>query len=484
MGLSRALAREESHDYTDSEDQGLPAPGEMGNQARLEALSLRACDPVPSRARFERALGVDLGSVRVVLGGEEAAAALDPLGANAAALGDTILFRDPDPPPALVGHELVHVVQQRGPAGPGGGDPEAEANELGEQAAKGEPVRIQASAGAGVPQFDARSGASSARDQVQDQRDKRGVDTPAVPGGTQRAQFVDHDDQSAVLSHDHGFLDDGHGNIDESKREEATWSDQLELLKWIAKLEMAEALRPDLVDGTAAYRHFLEGGGATRVVDYERFVQGDSSGMTVLASAMEDAQQAAMERHDAMIQGQAPSPGITTFRMRTDAIPVGNDGRYPYPATENWQKALGAHQLWLEMNVSVEVFELSRQDPPGVEPGSAPVCTPRGDTQILYGRRFHVDLVLHMEDRYNFNPGAADIATGTPDAANGRFEITGLGQEYLNSATLNRSLDFEASLDPVAPAGAQPGLPSADSGRTPRTEGRPDGARRANPALR
>ena len=30
---------------------------------------------------------------------------------------------------------------------------------------------------------------------------------------------------------------------------------------------------------------------------------------------------------------------------------------------------------------------------------------------------------IHAEDRYNFNPGAKDIATGTPDSENGIFEI-------------------------------------------------------------
>ena len=44
-----------------------------------------------------------------------------------------------------------------------------------------------------------------------------------------------------------------------------------------------------------------------------------------------------------------------------------------------------------------------------------------------------------MKDMYNFNPGAADIVTGTPDSANGRFEITGLANEYLNESTITRT---------------------------------------------
>lgn len=43
--------------------------------------------------------------------------------------------------------------------------------------------------------------------------------------------------------------------------QEPTLSDYWELFKWRAMLEGAEALRPDLSDAVAAYRHFLEGEG-------------------------------------------------------------------------------------------------------------------------------------------------------------------------------------------------------------------------------
>ncbi len=49
-------------------------------------------------------------------------------------------------------------------------------------------------------------------------------------------------------------------------------------------------------------------------------------------------------------------------------------------------------------------------------------------------------MTLHAEDRYNFNPGATDIATGIPDSANGVFELTGLAKQYMNYATLTRML--------------------------------------------
>ncbi|MFH1467038.1 MAG: DUF4157 domain-containing protein [Pseudomonadota bacterium] len=440
-----------------------PGAGAPSGPPTLRAAAAGARAQVPGRERMAEAFGADFGGVRAVLGGPEARAALDAQGANAATLGDRVVFRDEHPDDALVAHELSHTLQQGAVAGRrrggAGGDPEAEAHAVADEAAAGRAVEIGGSAPLGAPQFDLR-------DSAREQHEARGKDDPAGGGGSLHARFVDHDDQAPEIHHDHGFLDDGNGNIDESKREDPTWSDYASLALWTAKLEAAEALRPDLIDGTAAYRHFLFGGGATRDIDYQRFIDGDSSGATVLASALEDARQAAVERHDGMIQGQPVEPGRSSFRMRTDPVGVGNDGRYPYPATENWQKAIGAHTIWLEMDVDVEIYQVSRTDPPGVDPNGPPLCTPEGDTVITYGRRFSVSLTLHMEDMYNFNPGAADIATGTPDSANGRFEITGLGNEYLNRGSLTRDLAFETTMEPAA---SGTGAGAVDLDRAPRT---------------
>jgi len=91
----------------------------------------------------------------------------------------------------------------------------------------------------------------------------------------------------------------------------------------------------------------------------------------------------------------------------------------PYPATENWQKAIGAHTIWLSGRV--QAF------PPVIQ----------GNDTI-----FKATMTLHAEDRYNFNPGAADIATGMPDSDNGRFEVTGLAHQYDNFSTLTRLLEW------------------------------------------
>lgn len=257
------------------------------------------------------------------------------------------------------------------------------------------------------------------------QHEKRGVDQPApAPSRIKEIRFTLGVQGRPAIRHDHGFLDDGNGNIDIRKRRAPTAEDRLLLAKWIAKLEVAEAVRPDLVDGTTTYRHFLFGRGMKRTLNYERFVQNDSSGQRALGSAIEDTATAALEFHLQRLPFSPSKPIRDSFRFQSQVISVGgSDLRYPYPATENWQKAIGAHFIWLDAAATVNVNP------------SAKV------------RSLDVQMTLHAEDMYNFNPGAVDIATHTPDAENGRFELCGLGHEYLNTAILTRSLSFKVPFD-------------------------------------
>jgi hypothetical protein len=94
------------------------------------------------------------------------------------------------------------------------------------------------------------------------------------------------------------------------------------------------------------------------------------------------------------------------------------DFSYPYPATENWQKAIGGHALWVSAEATV-------------------------DSNPATGRRtVEIAVTLRAEDMYNFNPGGADIASSTSDAENGRFEIVGLGTEFLQTGTVTRKVTF------------------------------------------
>lgn len=445
---------------------------------------------LPHLAAIQRSFGRhDVSGVQAHTDGP-ASKATQALGAEAYATGNHVAFGGA-PSLHTAAHEAAHVVQQRGGVqlrggvGQAGDAHEQHADQVADKVVRGESSEVlldKMSGGGGAAvqrqvQFDLRG-------TVGEQRDARGVDTPQGGAGGQHGSFSDQaaDDHGPEFHHDHGFLDDGHGGRDESRLRDPTWADRVELLKWVAKLEAAELLRPDLVDGTAAYRHFLNGNGATRDIQYARFLANDSSGHTVLASAMADTRQAALERHDRDVAASGPTEGTSSYHIRTGVMSVtSGDARYPYPATENWQKAIGAHSLYIEATVTVTVTRVHEAG--GGLPGGVPAAGEGSSSDVgppTYARHFHVEMTIHAEDMYNFNPGNFDIATGLPDDANGRFELTGLGHEYLNTGTYSQPFDFDSTMEPAA-SPANNASPS-DAGRGTR-EGRP-ADRRGYPTAR
>jgi hypothetical protein len=187
-------------------------------------------------------------------------------------------------------------------------------------------------------------------------------------------------------------------------------------------LEGSETLRPDLTDGVAAYRRYLDGEGKPRQFSYERYVSNDNSGRTTLRNVILEAQDAAMKLWKA---NKEPSK----FSFTGPPIPCGSSDpklpnvrkQFPYPATENWQKAIRAHSIWLSGDVSVKTFPGTTLPP-----------------------EFRMNMVLHAEVQYNFNPGKADIATGIPDSDNGRF-VVGWAHGYRHTSTLERSFSWKGS---------------------------------------
>jgi hypothetical protein len=200
------------------------------------------------------------------------------------------------------------------------------------------------------------------------------------------------------------------GFLDKFKPRKPTAADYLAYTKWKLQLGAAQELRPDLAEACTAYRHFLEGNGRPRTFSYEDYVYGDKSGATTLANALRDIQDGAEIVWES-------DKSLRSFNLTGDQIACGADTLFPYPAIEDWQKAIGGHVIWLS--------------------GSAQVVDRGGDTWIV------LDVVLHAEDRYNFNPNAKDIATGIPDSDNGVFEVTGLAKQYDQYAELKRHVEWK-----------------------------------------
>jgi WXG100 family type VII secretion target len=204
-----------------------------------------------------------------------------------------------------------------------------------------------------------------------------------------------------TIKHDNGFLD-------QYSPRDPSFGDRLSLAKWRIMLEGSEALRPDLADANAAYRHFLDGNGADRQFDYERYVKDDENGQKMLNNLIVDAQR----------NVEVMSEGRTDFSVTSNTYPVGDaDPRFPYPASENWAKTVGGHNVWSSADVTVT--------------GTPP------------NRTYTMDITVHAEDRYNFNPGQSDIATGIPDSDNGVFEVTGLAHQYNQYGSVTRTVTWK-----------------------------------------
>jgi hypothetical protein len=215
--------------------------------------------------------------------------------------------------------------------------------------------------------------------------------------------------QRPQLKHDNGHLD-------LFNKRNPTLHDRASLIKWLAKLEASEVLctatlgknisacnDEDLSDANEAYRHFLFGNGADRIIDYEKYLKSDPSAVGLIRDLSID-----FKKHAEII-----GEDRIKFSLTSDVFTVGHRGISPYPTTANWQKTLGAHFLWVSADIAVS------SDSTG---------------KIWYD----ADVIIHVEDRYNFNPGGTDVATGIPDSENGMFEISGLAHQYTNFATVTR----------------------------------------------
>lgn len=215
------------------------------------------------------------------------------------------------------------------------------------------------------------------------------------------------------ITHDNGFLDGFH------TPRNPTPSDYARLALWRTILAGAESVQHvpglphnSLPDALAAYRHFLNGNGQPRTFSYERYVSADQSGRTTLENSIIEAREAA----ELLYQERFAGSPTAHFEMTGSGLGAGSPRTpwFPYPQTENWQKAIGAHWLWISAVVDV------------VSVGGRP--------------QFSMVMTLHIEDRYNFNPGAQDINTGVTDQQNGELELSGLGRQYTNYSTLTRNV--------------------------------------------
>jgi hypothetical protein len=245
--------------------------------------------------------------------------------------------------------------------------------------------------------------------------------SPAIFGAI---TFIEGPPKRPNIKHDHGFLDDGNGNLDNSKRQAPTAEDFHEKERW-SKIARGEIIQfsADFKDAADAYRHYLlDNDGKTLGIRYDGFLNDDASGKTVLQSAVDDIRTAVLDIFDTKFP-QPPTAAtsvsirVTSVVMTVGASQIPPNLRYPYPATVNWQKKIGGHPLWVSGTATIE-------------------SNPAGPRKVT------IEMTMHIEDMYNFDPGKTDAQTSLPDDINGRFQVVGLATEFLQIGTATRTITF------------------------------------------
>lgn len=213
-----------------------------------------------------------------------------------------------------------------------------------------------------------------------------------------------------------------------------TEQDYRDSTKWQAMLKGAEVLKPELDDATDMYSHYWDNTGTPKEFDYTEAYREDQGVKMSVDSEVARAAAAA----DQMVRD-----GHTNFSITGDTRTVGsNDPALPYPKTEDWQKTIGAYQQWSHGNVRVE------------------------------GNRVFMDVTVEAQDRYNFNKGAADIATGQPDNANGRFAELGWAKPFDTHGSITKTISWELGQPPQSGTMTDVSIPQRDPGGEDRIDNR------------
>jgi hypothetical protein len=216
-------------------------------------------------------------------------------------------------------------------------------------------------------------------------------DDPGQPGG---ARYTIGDPTRPEIRFDDDFVYDPNAS--------ATFDDYVSWNEWGLRMRGARVLRPGLDDSLDLYAHYRDGTGTPMTVDYEEGYREDANIRRAVDGEIAEARQWAERIH-----GES---GRTSFSMTGDASTVPDS---LYPDTENWQKTLGGYTVWGSGDVTID------------------------------GNRATMTVTVHAEDRYNFDRGKADVATGVADAENGRFAELGWAKSFDTSGAVTRTISWE-----------------------------------------
>lgn len=187
----------------------------------------------------------------------------------------------------------------------------------------------------------------------------------------------------------------------------AKLEDYYNWLKWKVINEGAQhgerITKVNIPDGIATYEHYRSNNGTDFTINYERAYNEDSNIKAGVDSYLKDTQ--------VLIEGMIKEGAGNSFQITSELLNI--TGKY-YPETENWQKAIGGHKIWISADVEV---------------------TEKG--HII------MDAKVHEIDRYNFDKGKKDIKSGKSDEENGRFEQLGWAKSFNTIGEVNIKVQWD-----------------------------------------
>ncbi|MET8360872.1 RHS repeat-associated core domain-containing protein [Micromonospora sp. NPDC005171] len=155
----------------------------------------------------------------------------------------------------------------------------------------------------------------------------------------------------------------------------------------------------DLTDGVATYNHYRDASGTDFEIDYEK-----AYGQDAVIRRNVDAEIAEAQSFAESLLAECACDSLSM---------TGEDkGIEGYPESENWQKALGDHNVW----------------------GSAKVARK--------GEKVTMTITVHAADFYDFNPNNKDVRSGLSDDDNGRFATLGWAKPFLTQGSLTRTVTW------------------------------------------
>ena len=205
--------------------------------------------------------------------------------------------------------------------------------------------------------------------------------------------YVIGDSQEPQMSFDEDYVYD--------PNEKASLVDHWNWNVWGVKASAAQTFRNDLKDAVEAYLHYRHGNGSDLNIAYFKAYREDDNIRSGVNKDIAEAQKDAEKLWDGKVK---------SFNITGQAVRLGD------PSTENWQKTVGKHWIWGHAKVETCID---------------------GDPN-----KFGMTITIHEKDRYNFNRGALDIATNTPDEINGRFAVLGWAHSFFTNGTVVRHVTW------------------------------------------